>query len=166
MKVVSTKPFQTFLPAILLLAFTQTKAQYFAPKNCDANNYIKATVAGKPFTSVKILARNTSNTGKKEFIIIAVGDMGRIEFKLDKDLKPGTFALDNSDKKSTMMYAPKKGLPFVTSKCSDAIGSITISEFSASGMSGTFNFTGKYMLSKCEVAETVAVTQGSFKVQF
>ena len=64
------------------------------------------------------------------------------------------------------MYAPKKGLPFLTSKRSDAIGSITIIEFSETGMSGTFNFTGNYMLAKCEVAEKVQVTNGSFKVTF
>ena len=82
MKTSLSKSPSTFLLAILLLAYTQTKAQYFAPKNCDANNFFKATVSGKQFTGVKILRLGSCPEADRECFSICFERFSNLDFVL------------------------------------------------------------------------------------
>jgi Family of unknown function (DUF6252) len=135
----------------------------------DANNYLKATVksnaANYNFTAQQIAFNKGKNASKPSFVIIALSTQGRIEMKLNKAITVGTYSLNTTDKKSVLFYAASKGFPFTTSKCSDAIGTLIITEYSATKIKGTFSFTGKQLLAKCETSEKVEITNGSFEIK-
>lgn len=150
---------------ICSLANAQVKDKYFSPVQVNSSNTLSAKVNGKTFVAKQILAKKNLRNGKPGYVIISVGDTGRIEFKIEKELKVGTFVIDASDKKSVMMFAESRGMPLVTGKC-DAKGTLTITEISENSMSGSFSFTAKNMMGNCADSKTVNISNGSFKVSF
>lgn len=129
---------------------------------------LKAKIAGSNYSSMQaatfatsqsgmLIVQGSDATGKAIQLMIAANTVGTYEISDDANISAVasyTEANISNPSASQTWAAPYEN--------SGAVGSITISEITATNVKGTFNFTGKNQTG----TGTKAITDGSFNVNF
>ena len=165
MKTLKTIRKSIFVAASLLLLASCNKDDAPASNPPSlTSSFVKGKIAGVSYASI-VVSSSRSGTGVDAAITILGSDSSgnSITLALIGIAAPGTYTINNSTD-SVLNYSPVTGgMAYATGYCDNATGTVTISAYDQTHVTGTFSFVGKDA-ENCSASKTI--TEGSFNAIF